>query len=424
MDLVILGSAVLGGLILNVMPCVLPVLFFKINGLIEHRDLAPKQRRIEGLAYLGGTLAAATAFAVAVIALGSQGVKVNQGQQMSNPAFVGGLIIAVYFFGLNAAGLFHINLSFGGGGGGSTHGPAASFRDGLLITLVSTPCSAPILGTAMGAALALTNSWWETLIIFWLLGFGLALPVLAICFIPALNRLLPKPGAWMETFKILVGFTFVGTAIWLFGTFQKLVTHDAATDFLWILFAVTLCMWAIDRMSHSESPTKRLRQGVMALATIAVGFWMWSTEPPATPEISSELPTVAAGAVPEKMQWTPFTTALRDKALARNQPVFVDFTADWCVNCKLFEKTHINVHAIRKTFAETGILAAKADLTKNDDGLWKVVNELGRDGLPVYVIFTPDGQYDLFDEGPPTNLEARLRAAAKRFPPSKFAALN
>lgn len=420
MDAVILGSAVLGGLILNVMPCVLPVLFFKINGLIEHRDLAPRARRIEGLAYLAGTLAAATAFAVVVIALAAQGVKVNQGQQMSNAAFVGGLIIAVYFFGLNAAGLFHINLSFGGGGGGPTHGPAASFRDGLLITLVSTPCSAPILGTAMGAALALTNAWWQTLLIFWLLGFGLALPVLAICFIPALNRILPRPGAWMETFKVLVGFTFIGTAIWLYGTFKRLVSADAATDFLWILFAVTVCMWAIDRMSHSESPRKRHQQAVVFVATLAVGFWMWSTEESTEQLPPSVLPPVAAGEVPAEMQWTAFTVAMRDEALKRQQPVFVDFTADWCVNCKLFEKTHINVHAIRKAFAETGIVAAKADLTRNDDGLWKVVNGLGRDGLPVYVIFTPDGKYDLFDEGPPTNLEARLRAAAKRFPPSAF----
>lgn len=424
MDAVILGSAILGGLILNVMPCVLPVLFFKINGLIEHRDIAPRQRRIEGLAYLGGTLAAVSAFAVAVILLGQQGVKVNQGQQMSNPAFVGGLIIAVYFFGLNAAGLFHINLSFGGGGGGTPHGAAASFRDGLLITLVSTPCSAPILGTAMGAALALSNAWWETLIIFWLLGFGLALPVLAICFIPGLNRLLPKPGAWMETFKVLVGFTFIGTAIWLYSTFKKLVSAGAATDFLWILFAITVCMWAIDRMSHSMSPRKRHQQAAVFVATLAVGFWMWSTEEATEQLPPSVLPTVADGKVPDTMRWTPFTLALRDQALKRKQPVFVDFTADWCVNCKLFEKTHINVHAIRKTFAETGILAAKADLTKNDDALWKVVNDLGRDGLPVYVIFTPDGQFDLFDEGPPTNLEARLRAAAKRFPPGEFAALN
>lgn len=423
MDPVILGSAVLGGLILNVMPCVLPVLFFKINGLIEHRDLAPAQRRVEGLAYLAGTLAAVSAFAAVVILLGTQGVKVNQGQQMSNPAFVAGLILAVYFFGLNSAGLFHINISFGGGAAGG-HGPMASFRDGLLITLVSTPCSAPILGTAMGAALALSNAWWETLIIFWLLGLGLALPVLLICFIPLLNRLLPKPGAWMETFKILVGFTFIGTAIWLYGTFSKLVSEEAAADFLWILFAVTLCMWAIERMAHSESPTQRVRQGLMALATIAFGVWFWSTDPPPAVQSSDVLPTVANGEVPDKMQWTPFTTALRDKALARNQPVFVDFTADWCVNCKLFEKTHINVHAIRKTFAETGILAAKADLTKNDQPLWDLVNTLGRDGLPVYVIFTPDGKYDLFDEGPPENLEARLRAAAKRFPPSAYTAVN
>lgn len=423
MDPVILGSAVLGGLILNVMPCVLPVLFFKINGLIEHRDLAPAQRRVEGVAYLAGTLVAATAFAGVVILLAGQGIKVNQGQQMSSPTFVGGLILAVYFFGLNSAGLFHINLSFGGSGAAG-HGPMASFRDGLLITLVSTPCSAPILGTAMGAALAVTNSWWETMLIFWLLGLGLALPVVLICFIPFLNRLLPKPGAWMETFKILVGFTFIGTAIWLYATFSKLVSPEAANNFLWILFAITLCMWAFERMAHSESPTRRLRQGGLVLATAAFGVWFWSTEPPPKLQVSDALPSIASGEVPKTMQWTTFTTALRDKALARNQPVFVDFTADWCVNCKLFEKVHINVHAVRKAFAETGILAAKADLTKNEKPLWDVVNQLGRDGLPVYVIYTPDGKYELFDEGPPLNLAKRLRAVGERFPPSGFTASN
>lgn len=421
MDPMILGSAVLGGLILNVMPCVLPVLFFKINGLIEHRDLEPRARRVEGLAYLAGTLAAVSAFALAVILLGTQGVKVNQGQQMSNPTFVAGLIIAVYFFGLNSAGLFHVNISFGGGGG-REHGPTASFFDGLLITLVSTPCSAPILGTAIGAALALSNAWYETLIIFWLLGFGLALPVLAICFVPALNRLLPKPGQWMETFKILVGFTFIGTAVWLYGTFSKLVSDTAALDFLWIVFAITLCMWAFERISQSERPARRLRQGAMVAGTIALSAWLWSTEPPIEVAETDELPQIADGKVPKKMQWTPFTLKLREKALARNQPVFVDFTADWCVNCKLFEKTHINVHKVRKAFAETGVLAAKADLTQDKKPIWKVVNDLGRDGLPVYVIFMPDGTYDLMPEGPPGDLAERLRKAAQRFPPTKFAA--
>lgn len=420
-----LGSGVLGGLILNIMPCVFPVLFFKLSRLVEHADEAPGELRRDAAAYLGGTLAAFSGFAALVIALKTAGETVGWGMHMQNPGFVAGLVVLLFVFGLNALGVFEMRVGFSGGGG--YRGWKASFIDGLLITLVSTPCSAPFLGGAAAAALGESAAWYETLALFWGIGFGLALPVLLISSIPALSRVLPRPGAWMNSFKMLTGFTLVGAALWLFETFDKQVSASASQGFLYFLLALGIALWLLNHYEElGWEGAKRWAGRAMSLGVaVGAGLLFVSFEPPKQVDDGAQsLAAVRAKIEPsvadDKIVWTPFSEQIKATVLAQARPIFVDYTADWCASCKTFEKTHIETATIRAALDETLVLAAKADLTRSDDALWDELKRLGRSGLPTYVIYYPDGSHDLLPEGPPLTLEARLRAAAEKFPPARF----
>ena len=224
-----IGAGIVGGLILNIMPCVLPVLAFKVQGWVHQTDVTPTERRKDALAFLAGALFTFAILAGLVIALRASGQSVGWGMQMQNGPFVAFMVALLFIFGLNALGVFE--LSFAVQDTGPKEGLWASFSHGALITLVSTPCSAPILGAAVTAALAQDANWYQTLILFWSIGFGLSLPVLAVGFIPAAIRLIPRPGAWMNTFKVFVGFTLFGAAIWLSKPYKKISASRRPTTF-------------------------------------------------------------------------------------------------------------------------------------------------------------------------------------------------
>lgn len=420
-----LGFGVLGGLILNVMPCVFPVLFFKLSRLVEHADEHPAELRRDALAYLGGTFVAFAAFAAGVVALRAVGETVGWGMHMQNAGFVAGLVLLLYVFGLNALGVFELRIGFSGAG--SYRGWKASFVDGLLITLVSTPCSAPFLGGAAAAALAEYATWYETLALFLAVGFGLALPVLLISLVPALNRLLPRPGPWMTTFKMFTGFTLIGAALWLFETFDKQVSAAASQGFLYFLLAVGVALWLLRHFEELGWEGARRRLGrlsslaVIILAGVAfVRFEPAAAGPDPAEALAAVRSRVSPSVADDRIVWTPFSAEIKRTVLEQGRPIFVDYTADWCASCKTFEKTHIETATIREALSDTLVLAAKADLTRPDDALWDELKALGRSGLPAYVIYYPDGTHDLLPEGPPLTLERRLRTAAEKFPPERF----
>ncbi|MEE2787712.1 MAG: thioredoxin family protein [Myxococcota bacterium] len=418
-----IGAGVVGGLILNIMPCVLPVLAFKVQGWVHQSDIAPAERRKDALAFLAGALFTFALLAGLVMVLRASGQSVGWGMQMQNAPFVGFMVALLFAFGLNAIGVFE--LSFAVRDTGPKEGLWASFSHGALITLVSTPCSAPILGAAVTAALARDANWYQTLILFWSIGFGLSLPVLAVGFIPGASRLIPRPGAWMNTFKIFVGFTLFGAAVWLFETFQQNVSIAAANDFLWFLLCLAIALWYFEqvRVSSFQGLKRAIRQVGAVGALVGAGVFFLHFEP--APLKKSDPFDLAAATAQlnqnlDKIKWLPYSEKLKTTAAQRQQPIFVDFTADWCVSCKAFEKSHIEIDAVRLAFARTGILPVKADLTKAADHLWDVLATLGRTGIPVYVIYLPDGTHDLFAEGPPTGLVERLDAAAEKFPKARF----
>lgn len=420
-----LGFGILGGLILNVMPCVFPVLFFKLSRLVEHADEAPGELRRDAFAYLAGTWATFGVFAALIIALKAGGETVGWGMHMQNPTFVAFLVILLFVFGLNALGVFEFRVGFSGDG--PTHGWKAAFFDGMLITLVSTPCSAPFLGGAAAAALSADAGWYTTLALFLAIGFGLALPVLVIGLVPGLNRLLPRPGSWMNTFKAVTGFTLIGAALWLFDTLSAQISAEGAQGFLYFLLAIGVLCWAQGHLEELmwTGAKKRIAQLFALGGVIAVAVFFVRFDPPGETIDREAVLAEVRGQIGSSVQdgsiaWTPFDEEIKKTVLAQGRPIFVDFTADWCATCKTFEKTHINTEKVRAVLDRTLILAAKADLTRADNKLWDELARFGRSGLPAYIIYKPDGTTDLLPEGAPLTLIERLEAAAAAFPPEQF----
>ncbi len=415
-----IGIGLLGGLILNVMPCVLPVLTMKLFHVLEHGSSDSRARKSHGVAYAAGILTAFLVLAIAVIVLRASGERVGWGMQFQHPPFVATMIGLIFAFGLNALGVFEFNISVHGH---HHQGYTASYFNGIFAAVMSTPCSAPFLGTAAAFALGAGAIWWQTLAMFLAIGFGLASPFLLVSFVPSLAKALPRPGPWMETFKSLMGFTLLAAAIWLFGTLQAQVTADSARDFLAFLLVLSIALWGTHHFGGViYSNARRMTVRLIALGVvIAAGSQTLSLEK-ATHEAPSPVAAQAgakssAAAHPEHIAWSTFDLKQIGAENKRGRPIFADFTAEWCANCKTNDKLFVDTQPVRDRLRTSGILPMKADLTNNDDALWDEANALGRTGIPIYVLYLPDGTKDLLPEAITTDmLVAHLDAAAKKFP--------
>ncbi len=433
----VLGAALAGGLVLNVMPCVLPVLTLKAFNVVEHSKHHPRQRRLHGLAYTAGTVSLFLVMAGIVVALKSSGRRLGWGMQFQHPPFVAGLTALVFVFALNALGVFEILVS-AQGKDGEDDKLWGSLVNGWFAAIMSTPCSAPFVGTVVAYALLATTTGLQTFLVFGTMGLGLALPYLALTFIPALGERLPHPGAWMEQVKQLMGFALIATTLWLFRTFQKQVTPEAANWFLFFLLTIALAFWVghnFGGLRHSN-----LRRWVVrgvALAGLVFAYRsMVSFERPQTfaaaPAPSAkdgsgkiiEEPVIKDGHI----AWTMYDANRVKTEHARNRPVFLDFTAEWCASCKANEKAFIESDTVRGAFEKTRILPMKVDMTNESEELNVLLDKfykgLDRNGIPAYVVFYPDGTFDLL----PTVITAdmvykALFEAAKKFPADKYASL-
>ena len=414
-------AGILGGLILNIMPCVLPVLAFKVQGWVMQTEVSASHRRKDAMAFTSGAVLTFIGFAILVISIRAAGEPLGWGMHMQSTGFVACLVILLYAFGLNAVGVFEISFSVGGSNAGQ--GLWGSFSHGALITLVSTPCSAPILGGATAAALAKDASWYETVILFSSIGVGLSLPVLLVGFVPGAIKLIPRPGNWMNTFKMFVGFTLFGAAVFYYATLQEHLTLSSANDFLWFLLCLSIALWWFEqtRIGTSEGLARGLRHLVTLLIIGGAGFLFLGLEAkPDTPAPGDQgIASLDTQTKPSDIKWLRYTEKRHATAAKRGQPIVVDFTASWCVNCKAFKKTYLEIDSVRKVLSDTGIIPMTVDLTK-DKSLWKLLDKLGRNGIPIYVIYMPDGSYDLLAEGPPIGLIDRLNKASARFPKSAF----
>ncbi len=425
-----LGYGLLGGLVLNVMPCVLPVLTMKVYHVVEHARQgeagAVRARHLHGLAYAGGVLASFALLASVVVALKAAGSSLAWGMQFQHPPFVAGMAALIFSFGLNALGVFEWSVSMSGRP--QHQGYVGSFVGGILSAVMSTPCSAPFLGTAASFMLAEATPWWETFATFLSIGLGLASPFLAISFVPKLSGLLPRPGPWMETFKQLMGFTLIATTIWLLGALQAQVTPDALHDFIWFLLVLSMALWSVHQFGGILYGAVRRYtvRGIALGVTVAAGMGLVHFEKQQRNAAGAQVADAACKPADvvckDKIVWAGFDPRRVATENTAGRPVFVDYTAEWCANCKANEKLFLETKPVREALVTTGVLPMKADFTNEDEIIQTWLDKLGRKAVPAYVIYLPDGSFDLMPEAITTQMVVdRLAAAAKKFPPKTVA---
>jgi thiol:disulfide interchange protein len=420
------GAAFIGGVILNIMPCVLPVLTMKVFHVIENAKAGAAVNRKHGIAYTMGIMTMFWVLAAVIIGLRAGGEKMGWGMQFQNPVFLAivcGLMVAL---GLNALGVFEITIGMSGGDGDQAS-YKTSYFNGIVAAVMSTPCSAPFLGAAASFALGAGATTAQTLLMFTFIGFGLSFPFLVISFIPAIAKVLPRPGAWMETFKQVMGFTLLAAAIYFMNALQAQITRQGVTNYLFFLLLMSIGLWAIGRFAGLEHSEMRRRTvfGLSIGLTALGGYVMLDMTPKektvvaVAPDkaVSDETPVVVDGHI----NWAAFNPAVVSASLQRDRPVFMDYTAEWCVNCKTNEKVFIEVDRIRADLEKTRILPMKADFTNEDEVIEEWMEKLGREAIPIYVIYYPDGKWDLLPETITTDMLSKaLHKASTKFPPNKF----
>jgi thiol:disulfide interchange protein DsbD len=371
-----LALALAGGLVLNLMPCVLPVLSIKAVSVLESGD-NPATRRRHALFYTAGVLCSFAALGLGILALRSAGHALGWGTQLQQPVVVGVLACVMLAVGLSMSGVVQFGTSLGNAGAGLTRraGPAGDFFTGVLAVVVATPCTAPFMGSAL--AYAFTASMLSAFLVFLALGIGLALPFLAIGFVPALARLLPRPGRWMETLKQVLGFPMYLTAAWLVWVLANQRGADAVGLVLVAMVLLAMTLWWFER-SRSRGAISKLAVALLAIATL-VPMILLTQVPPPTGNAIAEDGVVAYS--PQKL------AELR----AAGTPVFVDMTADWCVTCKANEHTVLDTQRFRELLQRTGATYMKGDWTNVNPAISAFLAHYHSPGVPLYVVFPRDG---------------------------------
>ena len=381
--------AMIGGFILNAMPCVLPVLSLKIFGLVKSGGQGRSQLLAGALATTAGILVSFWALAAAIALAARAGQAVGWGVQFQYPGFVAFLAVVVVLFSLNMWGLFEIPLPASLSrvtGGAQQEGLAGHFFSGLFATLMATPCSAPFLGTAVGFALA--QNTFTIFAIFSAVGLGLALPYLLIAAVPKAIDLLPRPGNWMVTFRAVMGFLLAAAAVWLFYVLVAQMTPERLASVQLALLGLALATWFFGR-SQPETTPRRLA-GVAMLVTALLPIFL-----------AAKAPTVSAATVSEagNIDWLSFDEqeALR-LSEQEGRLVFVDFTADWCLTCKANERLVIETDPVIEAFDRLGVVPMKGDWTNRDDVITEFLARYGRSAVPFYILFRPGQEPHPFGE--------------------------
>jgi thiol:disulfide interchange protein len=380
---VLLLLAILGGLVLNLMPCVFPVLSIKAVGLVEQAKKDPAAVRAKGLVFAAGVIASMLALAAVLLALRAGGEEIGWGFQLQSPLFVTLMIYLLLAVGLNLSGVFEVGGGLAGVGDALTQGESyrASFFTGVLTTLVATPCTAPFMAAAVGAAL--TQSPVVALSIFAALGLGLSLPYLALSFAPWLRRLLPKPGAWMETLKQIFAFPMYASAAWLLWVLSQQTSSFGLAAALAGAILVALAAWAYQK-SKAVSAGGR----IAALATAAAAALLAIVLPVRLAGVATAAPAAAhAGASASSEDWQPYDPARVEALKASGAPVLVNFTASWCLTCLVNERNAFADSAVESVFREKGVTLFKGDWTNRDPVITQTLAQFGRAGVPLYVVY-------------------------------------
>jgi thiol:disulfide interchange protein len=367
-----IGLAFLGGIILNLMPCVFPVLFLKGLALLQSSGQERKHLRSHGLVYTLGILVSFWVIVGVLLALRAGGSQAGWGFQLQSPVFLTLLAAGIFFFALSLAGLFDIGLSLTSVGGdlAKKQGYTGSFFTGVLATVVATPCTAPLMGAAIGFALSQPAP--ITFAIFTALGLGLAAPYLLLSFQPAWTRILPRPGAWMEIFKQLTAVIFFATVIWLVYVYGSLFAGGASGGqsvyrvalLLGCFLMLAVAGWVLGKWPARWSST------IAAILIAALGLAIPLYQPKDT-----------------TLVWTPYSQQALDQARAGGHPVFIDFTAAWCLSCQVNERLVLKSSDVQHQFSKNNVTLLRADWTQYDPEITKQLASVKRSGVPTYVIY-------------------------------------
>jgi len=371
----VLGFAFLGGLLLNLMPCVFPVLSIKVLSLIKKSGEARAKIMKHGLSYTLGVLVSFWILAGILLLLKLGGEAVGWGFQLQSPVFLLVLSYLLFFMALSLLGLFEIGNSVMGlghalaGRGGYT----GSFFTGALATVVATPCVAPFMGPAL--ALGLSQPSAVSFLIFSALGLGLALPYLALCLHPAWLKFLPKPGAWMETFKQAMAFPLFATVIWILWVF---LLQTSPLSLTWVLIGLLVLgfgSWLSAKLKIGAWKKSAAFLGV--LLALALGLSGLKKEPK-----SAVLSSAQAG-----VEWLPYSPEALENLRKEGKPVFLDFTAAWCITCQVNERVALRSDEVLRRFQEKGVSLIKADWTHPNEAIARALKDFGREGVPLYILY-------------------------------------
>jgi len=402
-----LGLALLGGAILNLMPCVFPVVSIKVLGFIEQARGKPARLRAHGLAFAAGVMVSFWVVAGILLALRAQGEALGWGYQLQSPPVVAALALLFFVLALNLSGLFQVGSSLQSLAGKLRlrNDYADSALAGLLATLVATPCTVPFMGAALG--FALTQPAIVAMLVFSALALGMSSPYLLLCFWPALIRRIPRPGRWMETLRQVLAFPLYLTVVWLAWVLGRQAGVDAVARLLAGLTLIAAALWLMGRWRASTETGKRATM-IAALVLAVVGcLFAWPGNK-----------TAEAVADEVSGPWKRWSPAALASARAEGRAVFVDFTAAWCVTCQVNKRLVLESDAVHNRFEQRKVVQLRADWTNQDAQITAALRDLGRIGVPVYAVYAAGSQ------GAPILLpelltqERVLRAIDEAAPPS------
>ena len=380
-----LAGALLGGLILNAMPCVLPILAIKVLGFAQH-GASKHMRRLTGVAYTFGVVASFLALGGAVLLLRAMGEQLGWGFQLQTPAVVATLAVLFTLIALNLWDIFSMGnvLPASLAALQSRHPVVDAFLSGVLAVAVASPCTAPFMGASLGVAMTMPA--WQALSVFACMGLGLALPFLLASWVPALAQALPKPGVWMVTLRHALAFPMLATVIWLLWVFGLQTSVTQAMLLLGGLLVVALTVWA----SRFRTLLARIVQviGLVAIGWIGLEVLANTNAVPQETQVPSA--TVSTITQASGDLWQNWTATAVQAELAQGRPVFVDFTAAWCVTCQINKQTTLNQPEVLADFAAKQVRLMRADWTRRDPAISRALAELGRSGVPVYVLYAPN----------------------------------
>jgi len=383
--------AFLGGLILNLMPCVFPVLSVKAVGIVKYAAGSSRELHLSGLTYTAGVLAFMVIVGGVLVALRSAGAEIGWGFQLQSPVFVTVMALVLFTLGLSLSGYFTFGAAMMGWGGGLAGQPGyvGSFFTGALAALVATPCTAPFMGAAIGYALS--QPWAVVVTVMLSLGLGLALPYLLLTWIPGLASRLPRPGAWMDRLKQLLAFPLYAAAAWLVWVLSIQAGPEAVLAALMAMILVAFAVWlqgATRGMGRRGRTLGSVATVAVTALAIGVGFVSRVADPSSGPR-----PQITQGEWPAHAE--PFSIEKLEALRATGTPVFVNITAAWCITCKLNEQVALSSRTIARDFADRGIVYLKGDWTSRDAEISRYLNTYGRGGVPLYVVYKDDQEKPL-----------------------------